>query len=422
MNFDITLIGLNHRTAGVDVRERFALADYCSPETWALPSSDVLNESLILSTCNRVELLGVGSGDMDNHIIDLWSAARNESREELERHIYIYHNLDAVRHVFNVASSLDSMVIGEPQILGQLKKAYKNAAEAKKTGSILNRLLHKAFSVAKRVRNETSVASSAVSISYAAVELAKRIFGQMNEQTALLIGAGEMAELAALHLLQAGIKKIYIVNRTFIRAQELSKKFNGEAVPFENLPEALAKSDIVIASTGSPHPIIGAKEMKQTLKARKNSPMFMIDIAVPRDIDPAVNALDNLYLYDIDDLRGVVEENRLARKSEAVKASAIVEEEAAIFNSWLRGLEIEPTIKALLDKERKVCEAELSKAMKKLGALTPDQKKTVEALARSIAGKISRDPLMYLKGGMDNRDRGERISLVRGIYRLDGDD
>ncbi|MBD5607777.1 MAG: glutamyl-tRNA reductase [Desulfovibrio sp.] len=422
MNFDITLIGLNHRTAGVDVRERFALTDYCSPETWALPSSDILNESLILSTCNRVELLGVGTGDLDNHIISLWSTAKNEPREELERHIYIYHNLDAVRHIFNVASSLDSMVIGEPQILGQLKKAYKNASEAKKTGSILNRLLHKAFSVAKRVRNETAVASSAVSISYAAVELAKRIFGQMNEQTALLIGAGEMAELAATHLLQAGIQKIFIVNRTLIRAQELAKKFNGQAVAFENLPEILSQSDIVIASTGSPSPIIGTKEMEEALKVRKNSPMFMIDIAVPRDIDPAVNALDNLYLYDIDDLRGVVEENRLARKSEAIKASAIVEEEAAIFNSWLRGLEIEPTIKALLNKESKVCEAELSKAMKKLGALTPGQKETIEALARSIAGKLSRDPLMYLKGGMDNRDRRERINLVRGIYRLDGDD
>ncbi|MDE5832854.1 MAG: glutamyl-tRNA reductase, partial [Desulfovibrio sp.] len=411
MNFTITLIGLNHRTAGVDARERFALNDFCSAETWALPKSEILNESLILSTCNRVELLGVGAGDMDNHLINLWSEARNESRAELERYIYIYHNLDAVKHVFNVASSLDSMVVGEPQILGQLKQAYRQAVEANKTGSILNRLLHKAFSVAKRVRNETAVASSAVSISYAAAELAKRIFGHMGNQTALLIGAGEMAELAALHLLRGGIKKIYILNRTFQRARELAKKFNGEAVKFEDLPSALAKSDIVVASTGSPDPIIGPSEMEKVLKARKNKPMFMIDIAVPRDIDPAVNSLDNVYLYDIDDLRAVVEENKLVRKDEARKALAIVEEEANIFNNWLQSLESEPTIKDLLKKEREIREFELARALRKIGDITPAQREIIAMMAESIAKNLRHEPLMYLKnGGADGRDQVQRIN------------
>ena len=309
MDCDIVLVGLNHRTAGVDVRERFALVDFCSRENWALPCDDVIGEAMILSTCNRVELLATGHGDVAGRILERWATARGTDPEELRPYVYIYKNMDAVRHLFSVASSLDSMILGEPQILGQLKSAYRKAAACHATGVILNRLLHKAFSVAKRVRTETAVASSAVSISYAAVELAKRIFGEMQHHKAMLVGAGEMAELAATHLLQAGVDEILVANRTFSRGEELARQFNGRALPFESLASHLTEVDIIITSTGSPDPVIRARDIRGVLKARKNRPMFFIDIAVPRDIDPDVNGLDNVYLYDIDDLKEVVEEN-----------------------------------------------------------------------------------------------------------------
>lgn len=236
MDCDIVLVGLNHRTAGVDVRERFALVDFCSRENWALPCDDVIGEAMILSTCNRVELLATGHGDVAGRILERWATARGTDPEELRPYVYIYKNMDAVRHLFSVASSLDSMILGEPQILGQLKSAYRKAAACHATGVILNRLLHKAFSVAKRVRTETAVASSAVSISYAAVELAKRIFGEMQHHKAMLVGAGEMAELAATHLLQAGVDEILVANRTFSRGEELARQFNGRALPLNPWP------------------------------------------------------------------------------------------------------------------------------------------------------------------------------------------
>ena len=327
MDCEIVLVGLNHRTAQVNVRERFALVNHTSPEEWALPLGGPIQEALILSTCNRVELLAMGTGDVRSRMLELWASARNASPRDLEPYVYTYHNDDAVRHLFSVASSLDSMVLGEPQILGQLKDAYRKAAASHATGVILNHLLHKAFSVAKRVRTETAVASSAVSISYAAVELAKRIFGTMENHKAMLVGAGEMAELAATHLVQNGISEILVSNRTYSRAEDLARFYNGRAVPFEKLCEALREVDIVITSTGAPEAIIHASDIKAVLKARRNRPMFFIDIAVPRDVDPDVNSLDNIYLYDIDDLKEVVEENLAARRSEAIKAQAIVEED-----------------------------------------------------------------------------------------------
>ncbi|WP_417292875.1 glutamyl-tRNA reductase, partial [Desulfovibrio porci] len=244
MDCDIFLVGLNHRTAGVDVRERFALVNHCDEEHWALPCVGAVSEAMILSTCNRVELLAAGTGDVSGQVLDCWAKARGAQADELRPYVYIHKNLEAVRHLFSVASSLDSMVLGEPQILGQLKTAYRKAVDSHATGVILNRLLHKAFSVAKRVRTETAVASSAVSISYAAVELAKRIFGDMHSHKALLVGAGEMAELAATHLLQAGIDEILVANRTMARGQELAEQFHGRAIPFEQLAGHLTEVDI----------------------------------------------------------------------------------------------------------------------------------------------------------------------------------
>ena len=292
MDCDIVLVGLNHRTAAVDVRERFALVKHTDPDTWALPLGGAIHESLILSTCNRVELLAMGTGDVADQMLRHWAMARGAKVEDLKPYTYSYVNAEAVRHLFSVASSLDSMILGEPQILGQLKQAYRKAAACHATGVILNHLLHKAFSVAKRVRTETAVASSAVSISYAAVELAKRIFGTMQGHRAMLIGAGEMAELAATHLLKNGVDEIVVANRTLAKAEKLAEFYRGRAVPFEDLARHLASVDIVITSTGSQEPIIRARDIRSVLKARRNRPMFFIDIAVPRDVDPDVNGLD----------------------------------------------------------------------------------------------------------------------------------
>ncbi len=278
--------------------------------------------------------------------------------------MYSYKDMDAIFHLFEVASSLDSMVVGEPQILGQLKDAYKLAADNKTTRSILNRLMHRSFSVAKRIRTETKIAHSAVSISYAAVELAKRIFSDLSNKKAMLIGAGEMAELAAQHLINSGIKDIVVVNRTFSRAKDLARRFNGKAYPFSSLFDLLPQIDIVISSTGSTAPIIHQRDMKVIIKKRKYSPMFFIDIAVPRDIDPDVNNLDNVYLYDIDDLKDVVSENLEKRAREAEIARSIIREEVGKFETWLRSLSLTPTIKDLIDKFESLAQIEVKKEFK----------------------------------------------------------
>ena len=420
MDCDIFLVGLNHRTAGVDVRERFALANHCDEEHWALPCTGAVSESIILSTCNRVEILAAGTGEVAEQVLRNWAGARKSDVEELRPYVYVHKNLEAVRHLFSVASSLDSMVLGEPQILGQLKTAYRKAVKSRATGVILNRLLHKAFSVAKRVRTETAVASSAVSISYAAVELAKRIFGDMREHKAMLVGAGEMAELAAMHLLQAGIADILVANRTLVRGQELAKQFNGHAIPFEDMPRHLLDVDIIITSTGSQEPIIRARDIRAALKVRKNRPMFFIDIAVPRDIDPDVNGLDNVYLYDIDVLKEVVEENLATRRDEAAKAAEIVNEEVVQFSRWLASLDMQPTIVDLIKKGQRAAEEELAKTLKRLGPVDDNTREALEAMAGALVRKLNHDPIMFLKhGGMSQEGNGPRISIMRRIFNLD---
>ncbi len=421
MDCEITLVGLNHRTAAVDVRERFALAAHTNPENWALPVGGAVHEALILSTCNRVELLamGTGTGDTRGQMLRAWAQARGASPQDLEPYVYTYRNDDAVRHLFSVASSLDSMVLGEPQILGQLKAAYRKAADCHATGVILNHLLHKAFSVAKRVRTETSVASSAVSISYAAVELAKRIFGTMNSHRALLIGAGEMAELAATHLMQNGIAEILVANRTLSRAEELARFYHGRAVPFADFPKALAEVDIVITSTGSTDPIIRARDIRSVLRARRNRPMFFIDIAVPRDVDPDVNTLDNIYLYDIDDLREVVEENRASRRGEAVKAEAIVEEETQSFKGWLERLNVQPTIKQLVHLSQSMIAEEVVRTMRRMGRDDEETRQALESMGQAMAKKFLHAPISFLKEG-DRASHSRRILTVNAVFNLDG--
>lgn len=427
MNQQIYLIGLNHKTAGVEIREKFALTAFCDKEHWAVPIRDREtqenrpDEALILSTCNRVEILTVGTGDIPSFVLSSWATARNRTVAELKPYVYVYEGVEAIRHLFSVASSLDSMVLGEPQILGQLKEAYRKSRSAGTSKTIINRLLHKSFSVAKRVRTETGVASNAVSISYAAVELARRIFADMHQYRAMLIGAGEMAELAATHLIQAGIQRLLVCNRTFDHALELAKHFKGDAVHFEHLFECLSDVDIVISSTGSPDPIIFVDDIKAVLKKRRSRPMFFIDIAVPRDIDPAVNKLDNVYVYDIDDLKEVVEENRAHRKDEALHATAIVDEEVASFTAWLHSLELTPTITDLIHHYEQHAQEELNLTLKKLSAnesmnVNETLRHALETMLHSLIGKLTYEPIAFLHHNQESQS----IDLVRQMFQLDG--
>ena len=426
MDYNIHLIGLNHRTAAVEIREQFALTNFCAPETWALQPCDAVSESLILSTCNRVEILAVGPAEKcAQHVINCWSSVCGKTPEELSPYLYHYQDEEAVRHIFSVASSLDSLVLGEPQILGQLKAAYRKASAAHSTGLIVNRLLHKAFSVAKRVRTETAVASSAVSISYAAVELAKRIFDDMQQHEALLIGAGEMAELAAMHLIQAGIRRVLVANRTFERARELAERIGGEAIAFESIFEVMPRTDIVISSTGAPEAIIRTEDVRAALRKRRNRPMFLIDIAMPRDIEPAVNNLDNVYLYDIDDLKEVVEENQAQRRTEALKAKRIVDEETEAFSEWLQSLVLQPTIVELVKRGEDIMHEELALTYRRLGNVDEKTREALEIMASSLVRRFNHAPINYLKQGFVEARKHDReiraINTIRQVFQLDAE-
>ena len=423
MNRQIILIGLNHRTAGVDIREKFALTDVDNFEQGLLAHCPVL-ECMALSTCNRVEIVAVAkrvpNREVMDSIIEYWASVCKGTPELLVDNIYQYTNIQAVKHLFTVASSLDSMVMGEPQILGQLKDAYRSAVEHGTAKTIVSRLLHKSFSVAKRIRTETAIASSAVSISYAAVELARKIFGDLHGTKAMLVGAGEMAELAATHLLRNGVEDIIIANRTLARAKELADTLGGEPIQIENLSDRLHEVDIVISSTGSPVAVIKAKDVKSVLKKRKNKPMFFIDIAVPRDIDPDVNTLDNVYLYDIDDLKEVVEDNMAQRQEEATKAHAVVELETETFGNWLNSLSLQPTIVDLVDKAEDVAMRELNKTLKKIGQVDESTRNSLETLVLSVARKSLHEPICFLKRRTQEEGSAERfIDLARRMFNLD---
>ncbi|MGE4553866.1 MAG: glutamyl-tRNA reductase [Desulfovibrionaceae bacterium] len=429
MNKSIYLVGLNHRTAAVEIRERYALTSLEDFEP-SLLAACPLRECLALSTCNRVEIVGVGAElaadaeSADKILADMlahWAARCGGDPAELAPHAYRLKDMAAVNHLFSVASSLDSMVMGEPQILGQLKDAYRAAVGHGTARVILNRLLHKSFSVAKRVRTETAVASSAVSISYAAVELARKIFGELKGRTAMLIGAGEMAELAAQHLMNNGAARLLIVNRTLARARELAQRMRGEAFEFAALPEVLPQADIVISSTGSPTAILRARDVKDVLKKRKHRAMFFIDIAVPRDIDPDVNALDNVYLYDIDDLKEVVEENLAGRREEALKAQLVVDAETNTFATWLRSLDLQPTITDLGRMSDGIAARELARTLKRLGPVDDATREALETLVRSMGHKLLHEPICYLKRRVrQDGDAEGCVDLVRRIFNLDG--
>ncbi len=419
---DILLLGVNHKTAPVEVRERLALRESDPSALRLFHDLPACLEIVFLSTCNRVEIIA-GTNDIEaarRQLVETWQKSSGVSPEVFSRSTYEYSGVDAVRHVFRVASSLDSMVVGEPQILGQLKDAYRDASEANCSGHLLNKLMHKAFSTAKRIRTETRIASQAVSISYAAVELAKKIFGDLKGKSALLVGAGEMAELAAQHLKTNGIDDLIVANRTLERAIELSKALGGKAVSLEELEDMLVDVDIVISSTGAPGLVIKKEQVKRIMRPRRHRLLFFIDIAVPRDIDPDINEIDNVYLFDIDELKEVVEENKAERKKEAIRAERIVEAEVIKFKSWMKSLDIIPIIKKLQEKAESVRQKELRKTLKNLKGLNDKEKKAIEKLSMSLVNKILHDPIIFIKKGSSEKQRDEALAMVCRIFGLNG--
>ena len=419
---NIIVIGLSHKTATVEIREKVAF----SPNLIEKPLLDLIAlddiiEGVIVSTCNRVEIYAT-TRDIAGGISRIKRFMADHHRiplESLEPHLYSYHSEAAIRHVFRVASSLDSMIVGEPQILGQIKTSYGYAAEYKTSGIILNRFLHKAFSVAKRVRTETKIASSAVSVAFAAVELAKKILGELTDKTVMLVGAGEMCELAAKHFLNSGAKGVMVTNRTFERAERLAADFGGEAIRFEELFQHLHRADIVLSSTGAPHIIIGPKDVEEVVKRRRFRPMFFIDIAVPRDIDQKVDDVENAYLFTVDDLQEIVQANLAQRNLEAQKAEEIIDQEIGQFYKWLSALEVTPTIVALRTRFDEIRRAELDKTFTTWKDLPPEAEKRLEALTMAIMNKMLHTPSTVLK----QAGQGGRVDLyvdaLRQLFELE---
>jgi glutamyl-tRNA reductase len=415
------LVGMNYKTAPLKLRER--LQNSCSDQDCVIPDllrDPRIREAICLATCNRVEIIA-RLGDMahgEEFLKDFLCKKGDFDRSETEKHIYVYRDIDAVRHLFRVAASLDSMVMGEPQILGQLKDAYRMAVDRHATGVLLNRLTHHAFQVAKRVRSETEIAGNAVSVSYAAVELAKKIFGSIKGKAVLLIGAGEMSELAARHLLRQGVERIYIANRTMARAEQMAEEFHGAAVPFDDFPTFLPEMDIVIASTGAPGYVLTAATVAAALKKHRQHLLFLIDIAVPRDIDPDVGELDNVYLYNIDHLQDVVDTNRALRRGEAQRAEEIISEEIAEFEKWFNSLAAVPTIVKLREKTDGIVQGEMERFSKWLGGLREDDRAHVEWLVSSIVNKILHDPITGLKEESREGDELPDMAAIRRLFKL----
>ena len=420
----IVLVGLNHKTAPVEVRERLAFSDdACAHVLKALVDGEVVEEALIVSTCNRVEVLTstrTSSELVSERITQFLGEGREVSKTVFVPHLYSHLDDSAVRHIFRVASSLDSMVVGEPQILGQGRRAYSLAVSAGTAGRVLNRLVHQAFRVAKRVRSETGIAASAVSISYMAVELGRKIFGSLSNRSVLLVGAGEMAELSARHLVNAGVSKVTVANRTIEAAAALAGEFGGAAVSLEGLIKHLAEADIVICSTGAPSFVISARMAHEAMEIRRNKPSFYIDISVPRNVDPAVGSTPNLFLFDIDDLESVIASNIREREREAERAERIIDAEVIRFQQSLKELEMGPTIGALRKKLQDIAHSELNRYRSKLNGLSTEQQQAVEALLMSTVNKISH-PLMGRMRRSYETGQEENVQAWRDIFGLEDD-
>jgi glutamyl-tRNA reductase len=421
----LALAGINHRTAPVQMREKLALRREQIPAALLDIQARGAKEALVLSTCNRVEVAAtLADGFPVDCLLEGIVGNRDDlSWEALRPHLYVYQDAEAIRHLFRVASSLDSMIVGEPQILGQLKQAYLQAREQGTVGTVLDAVLTRAFNVAKRIRTETDIGQNAVSVSYAAVELAREIFGSLHRKRVLIIGAGKMSEGAARHLLRAGAGEILVTNRTPQRARQMAEAFRGEVVPYETFSQRLAEVDIVIASSGAPHYVITGELMQQVIEQRKNQPMFLIDIAVPRNIEPQVNRIEHAFLYDIDDLQRLAERNLQTRREVAQQAENIVAEEVARLEVRLRARDVTPTILSLQEQLEVIRKEVLLRYRGRLGNLTPEQEEAIEGLTRGIVNKIAHGPISEIRRhaaaqAAEDTPQGEVISAVRRMFRL----
>jgi glutamyl-tRNA reductase len=420
---NIIVLGLNHKTAPLEIREKLAFdVSVLNDAITALKQLPGVEEIALLSTCNRVEIYASvkDAAAACLEIKEFLSCFQKISVKDFDNVIYLHTDADAVSHLLRVASSLDSMVIGEPQILGQLKSAFDLALSAKTTGFILNRLMKKAITTAKRVRTETRIAENAVSISYSAVELAKKIFTSLTDKSVMMLGAGEMAELAARHLLRNGLTDLRIANRTYERGCELANDLCGKAVKFEDIHAELLTTDIVICSTNAPSYVLRKEQMTTVMKERRHRPMFLIDISVPRNIDPEINDLDNIYLYNIDDLQQVVDSNMLERKKEAAKAEEIVAEEVDKFNRWLASLEAVPVIIALRQKAEDIRRDEVEKFKKAFPRADKEVLDAAEKLAHTITNKLMHGPTVVMKESAEEREI--MTYVIKKLYGLDDND
>ncbi len=421
----IVTAGLNHKTAPIEIREGLAISNGDLSDALAsLKTLPAVEETMLLSTCNRVELYAVAK-DVDAAIKELrqFLMQRNPASapEQLTQHLYFLSDDDAVRHLFRVASSLDSMVMGEPQILGQFKDAMEAAVSQGCTGVVLNKVLKKAISVAKRVRTDTPIGEQAVSVSYAAVELAKKFFQNLADHSVMLVGAGEMGELAGRHLVNHGVTRVMVTTRNFQRAVAFAKQFKGTPIPFETFKQEMLGADIVICSTGSPHAIITTQDMLKIVRARQNRPLCIIDIAVPRDVEGDVRDIDGVYLFNIDDLQQIVAVNMEERQKAAMTAEIIVQEEVVTMMGWMKTLETVPTIVALKKRGEEIRQGELEKVLARLPGLSGSEREIIEGLASSIVNKLLHRPLVTLKEEAANANGTMYVDATRRLFSLDED-
>src|ERR1051326_4734333 len=419
----IILIGVNHKTAPVEIRERLAFTDEaCAAGLRRLVDGEVVREGLIVSTCNRVEILSATTAEQTEsgagRLAQFLDTAANLPAGFLTNHLYRHTDEEAVRHLFRVASSLDSIVVGEPQVLGQVRHAYSVAVEAGTAGRVLNRLVHHTFRVAKRVRNETGIAGNAVSISYMAVELGKKIFSSLKGCRVMLIGAGEMAELSARHLVNAGAGRVVIANRTEATAQQLATEFGATTVSLDYMDKFLVEADVVICSTGAPDYVLTAERTRKALERRRNRPTCFIDISVPRNIEPAVSKIPNVFLFDIDDLESVITSNIREREREAERAELIVQSEVMQFQQKLRLLDLGPSIGALRENMQNIAREELTRQRKRLGPLTQDQEAAIELLLMSTVNKISHPILNQMRRFYETSEP-EAVELPKDPFGLE---
>jgi glutamyl-tRNA reductase len=418
----IVLVGLNHDSAPVEIRERLAYREVEVPDALVrLLALDEVEECLILSTCNRVEVLVRTHDDRGaaETVKAFLARERRVPPEQLNGHLYVRQDEEAVRHLFEVASGLDSMILGEPQILGQIKQAYAVARKVGSTGPVLDHLVQQGFSAAKQVRTDTGISRNAVSVAFAAVELARKIFGELFGRSVLVVGAGEMAELATKHLMANGIDKIVVTSRNISRAAAFARRFGGEAVEWEKAWFQLEEVDVVVAGTAAPGTVLQLQDVHKAMRARRSRPLFIIDIAVPRDVDPEINDLPNVYLYDIDDLQGIVEDNLGDRRRAAIEARRMVDVHVRSFEHWQRSLQVAPTIVALRENLLTVGRNEIERFQRKLGEMTPQQAQAVEELTRAVVQKILHAPIRQLKKLADRGDADGYAALYRDIFGIE---